>query len=67
MSQEGIFSIAPDAQQAYQNGNAGTVASPFTALTSSGGEASPPPNSPFAAVTASPFQQVHAETGDTGR
>ena len=60
MSQQGIFSIASDAQPAQANG--GGAASPFTAVTS-GGDQSAQQQSPFASASPSPFQQVTRESG----
>ena len=61
MSQQGIFSIAPDAQSDFQNGSSNGAStpqnvSPFAAVTSQNSDQ----NSPFAAaaVQDSPFQQV---------
>ena len=68
MSQQGIFSIAPDAQTGTQdartNGGAAGNASPFTTVSTAGtnGRAQ---NSPFTSVSEeSPFQQV--ESGELG-
>lgn len=59
MSQQGIFSIAPDSQPAQSNGNASGNASPFTAVTENGAQ-----NSPFAAASPSPFQQAQPAQND---
>ena len=67
MSQQGIFSIAPDAQPTQSNGSAGGNASPFTAVSSNGSQSAPEQNSPFAAATPSPFQQVQTEQDDGGQ
>ncbi|MFK7911222.1 MAG: hypothetical protein AB8F34_11580 [Akkermansiaceae bacterium] len=64
MSQQGIFSIAPDAEPNQQNGNSSGAASPFTAVSSNGAQAAPEQNSPFAAASQSPFQQVHTNLED---
>lgn len=67
MSQQGIFSIAPDAQPAQQNSGGAPSASPFTAVTDHGEGQASAQGSPFAAASAaapSPFRQIHPGQDD---